>query len=139
MRYRGVTFSADSNLVPNRLALGCRSHLPGVVAMRKLLMAIATVLFMTGLVVATEVTVVKYDKDKKEVTVKEGDKENTYKFSDKVKISVTDKDGNATEGKFEDLEKRLSRTKGGKGGTKLDITTDKDTITEVKYKGGKKN
>jgi len=110
--------------------------------MRKLLMALATMLFMTGLVVATEVTVVKYDKDKKEVTVKDGDAEKTYKFSDKVKISVTDKDGNATEGKFEDLEKRLTRTaKGGKGkgGTKLDITTDKDTITEVKYRGGKKN
>ena len=43
-----------------------------------------------------------------------------------------------------DLRPRLKRKAGkggkgkGKGGAKLDITADKDTITEVKSRGGKK-
>ena len=122
--------------------------------MRKLIMAVATMLFMAGLVVATEVTVVKFDKDKKEVTVKEGDAEKTYKFTDKTKVYTTDKDGTKTDSTYEALEKRLSfvgktgddakgkgkgKGKGGFGATKLDITTDGDTITEVKMRGfGKK-
>jgi hypothetical protein len=106
--------------------------------MRKLFMAFAALLFMAGLVVATEVTVVKYDKDKKEVTVKDGDKESTYKITDKIKVSVTDKDGNATEGKLENLTKRLEGIDKAKN-KKLDITVKDGEITEVKYRGGKKN
>ncbi len=106
--------------------------------MRKLLTALALMLFMTGLVVAAEVTVLSYDPDKKELKVKEGDKETTYKISDKVKVSATDKDGNTTEGKFEDIEKRLKNIKpDSKFQMKMDVTTDKDTITEIKYKKGK--
>src|SRR5262245_1951816 len=112
--------------------------------MRKLLLSLATILFMTGLVIAAEVTVVKYDKDKKEVTVKDDkDKENTYKISEKVKVTTTDKDGNAKDGKAEDLYRRLEGGKGGKGGkggTKLDITVENDEITAVKMRGrGGKN
>jgi hypothetical protein len=116
--------------------------------MRKALMSFIIMAFMSGLVVATEVTVVKYDKDKKEVTVKEGDAEKTYKITDDTKVYVTDKDGNKTEGKVEDLTKRLEGGgKGGKGGggkggkartTKLDITVDSDKLTEVKMQGRKK-
>ena len=115
--------------------------------MRKLAISSLMVLFMAGLVCAVEVSVVKYDADKKEVTVKEGEKESTYKISDKVKVSlIIDKDGNTKDGTFEDLEKRLKFAgkagkggKGGKGGgrgNKMDITVDKDTITEVKIRGG---
>ncbi len=104
--------------------------------MRKLLSAVVALCLMAGLVVAAEVAVVKYDKDKKEVTVKEGDKEATYTVSDKTKVSIVDKDGKATEGKFEDLEKRLTSKFANK--MKIDITTEKDAITEVKLKGGKK-
>ena len=51
--------------------------------MRKLLLSLAALFFMAGLVVAAEVTLVKYDKDKKEVTVKDDkDKEHTYKITD---------------------------------------------------------
>ena len=109
--------------------------------MRKLLMSLALVLFMAGLVCAVEVTVVKYDADKKEVTVKEGDKENTYTISKDVKVTlVIDKDGNTKEGKFDDLEARLKRKggKGGKGGTKLDITVKDKEITEAKFRAGGK-
>jgi hypothetical protein len=122
--------------------------------MRKVLLAVSAMLFMAGLVVAAEVTVVKYDKDKKEVTVKDGDAEKTYKITDKTKVYTTDKDGNKTDSTVEALEKRLSfvgktgddakgkgkgKGKGGFGAGKLDITTDGDTITEVKMRAfGKK-
>ncbi|MFM8271324.1 MAG: hypothetical protein ACKODX_03225 [Gemmata sp.] len=102
--------------------------------MRKMLLALVALFAMAGLVVAVEVTVVKADKDKKEVTVKEGDAEKTYKYTDKTKFSTTDKDGKATEAKVEDFEKRVG---GKKGGAKIDIKTDKDTITEASWKAGK--
>ena len=105
--------------------------------MRKLLMAALCVVFMAGVVVAAEVTLVKFDAKTKEITVKEGEKEVTYKITDKTKFSTTTKDG-AKEGKYEDFEKRLSSDK-AVGKLKMDITTEKDTITEVKFKGGKKD
>jgi len=101
--------------------------------MRKLLLAVVCLMFITGLAVATDVVVVKLDG--KNLTVKEGDKEKTYKLTDKTKVTIVGKDGN-TEGKLETLEKRLGSDKGA--GTKLDITTSGDEITEVKMKGGKK-
>jgi hypothetical protein len=105
--------------------------------MRKLVMSLAAMLFMAGLVLAAEVTVVKYDSAKKEVTVKEGDKESTYKITDKTKVTITDKEGNTTEGKIEALTRRLENIDKSKN-KKLDITTKGDEITEVKMRGGKK-
>lgn len=105
--------------------------------MRKFLMALVAMFAMAGLVVAVEVTVVKFDKEKKEITVKEGDAEKTYKISDKAKFTTTDGKGeNAKEADYAAFEKRATG-KGGKGGVKLDITTEKDTITEAKWKAGK--
>ena len=95
--------------------------------MRKLMSAVVALFLMAGLVAAAEVMVVKYDKEKKAVTVKEGDKEATYTISDKTKITV-----GKDEKKLEDVEKRL-----GAKGTKIDITTEKDEITELKLKGKK--
>jgi uncharacterized membrane protein YgcG len=122
--------------------------------MRKLWASLAALFFMAGLMVAAEVTVVSYDKDKKEVKVKDDkDAEKTYKVGEFTKVKLTDKDGNVTDGKFEDLENRLEMIgkfggkgggkggKGGKGGggkgggiAKLDVTTDGDRITEVKMR-----
>ena len=106
--------------------------------MRKLLMAILCVVFMAGIVVAAEVTLVKFDKEKKEVTVKdEKDKEATYKITDKTKLSTAAKGGDK-EAKYEDIEKALSNEKAA-GKMKLEITVEKDTLTELKTKrGGKK-
>ncbi|MBY0456959.1 MAG: hypothetical protein K2V38_06460 [Gemmataceae bacterium] len=107
--------------------------------MRKMLLAFVALFAMAGLVIAVEVTVVKFDKDKKEVTVKEDDKEKTYKIGEKAKLSTTDKDGKATEVKYEDFEKRLSNLP-KKGALKIDIKTEKDEIVEATWKaGGKKN
>jgi len=105
--------------------------------MRKLLLSVAALFFMAGLVVAAEVTLVKYDKEKKEITVKDGDAEKTYKITDKTKFSTTDADGGSKDVTFEQAEKRISNEKAA-GKLKLDITTDGDTVKEVKYKGGKK-
>ena len=100
--------------------------------MRKMLLALFMVLFMAGLVVGVEVSIVSYDKDKKEIKVKEGDAEKTYKVDEKGKFSRVDKDGNAKDADFAAFEKRAS---GGKG--KLDITVKDGVITEAKWKGGK--
>jgi len=104
--------------------------------MRKLFLALAAMLFMTGLVAAAEMNVTKFDKEKKEVTVKDGDKETVYKVTEKVKVTIIDKDGKDTEGKYEYLEKRLGKI--GKNGLKMDLTVEKETITEAKFKAGKK-
>lgn len=105
--------------------------------MRKLLLALMCLFFMTGVVLAAEYTLVKYDKDKKELTVKDkDDKEVTLKLTDKTKFNVIDKDGNKTEGKLENVEKMLGNEKLA-GKAKFDITTEKDEITEMILKRGK--
>ena len=105
--------------------------------MRKLLLSLGCLFFMAGLVIAGEVTLVKFDKEKKEVTVKEDDKEKTYKISDKTKFSSTDKDGKATEMTYEDAVKGLGNPK-AEGKLKFDITVKDGEITEAKMKGKKK-
>jgi hypothetical protein len=106
--------------------------------MRKLMLSLAALFFMAGLVVAAEVTLVKYDAAKKEVTVKDKDgKEATYKLTDKTKVTTVDKDGNKKEGKLENVEKLLGNEKLA-GKAKLDITTEGGNITEITTKGGKK-
>ena len=105
--------------------------------MRKLLGAFLALVFFAGVVAAAEVTLVKFDKEKKELTVKDADgKEATYKITDKTKFSVVSKD-ETKEGKYEDFEKRLTSEK-SVGKMKMDLTTDKDTVTEFKVKAGKK-
>ena len=106
--------------------------------MRKLLMALTVLFVMAGLVVAAEVTLVSYDKEKKTLVVKDGDAEKTYKVTDKTKFTKTDGKGeNGKEAKIEDFEKASEK---GKGKAKLTVTTDKDTVTEITWKaGGKKD
>jgi hypothetical protein len=104
--------------------------------MRKLFLALMCVFGMTGLVLSAEVTLLKHDADKKEVTVKDGEKEVVYKYTDKTKVSFIDKDGNAKDGTLEAAIKTLSNEK-AIGKLKFEVTTDKDTITEMKLNGRK--
>jgi hypothetical protein len=105
--------------------------------MRKLLLSLGALLFMAGLVVAAEVTLVKFDKDKKELTVKDADgKEKTYKLTDKTKFSTPTKDGGTKDLNYEGAEKRLTNEK-AVGKMKMDITTSGKDVTEIKFKGGK--
>jgi hypothetical protein len=102
--------------------------------MRKLLLSLCCLLFMTGIVVAAEYTIVSYNKDTKTVTVKDKDgKEVTGKLTDKTKVTVIDKDGNKTEGKVENLEKGWSSDKAP--GRKVELTIVDGNITEVTTKG----
>jgi hypothetical protein len=103
--------------------------------MRKLLLSLACLLFMTGLVIASEVTLVKYEPDKKQVTVKEGDVEKTYKITDKTKVYVI-KEGKTEDSTYDAAVKILSNDK-AKGKLKFEITTDRDAITELKMKARK--
>ncbi len=104
--------------------------------MRKLFVALAAVCFMTGLVVAAEGTITKVDLEKKEIVVKEGDKENTYKFTDKVKVTLlVGKDAKEMEGKYEDFEKRLKGFKAdSKFGNKLVFEAKDGELTGVKIR-----
>jgi hypothetical protein len=104
--------------------------------MRKLVLGLTCLLFMSGVVLAAEVTLVSFDKDKKEITVKDGDKEATYKITDKTKISFVSKDGTAKEGTYEAVEKIMSSPKAA-GKAKFEIATDKGALTELKFKAPK--
>jgi hypothetical protein len=105
--------------------------------MRRLLLALCTMFLMAGLVVAVEVTVVSVDKDKKEITVKEGDAEKTYKIDPKGKFTTTDLKGeNSKEADFDAFVK-YAGSKGGKdkkSGRKIDVTVKDGTITEATWK-----
>ena len=96
--------------------------------MRKLLLAVFAVLMSAGLSLAAEVTFVSYDKDKKEVKVKEGKDEKVYKLTDKTVFKAGDKEMKKPEAGFTRLEKM-------KADAKFEITADKETATEVKFAG----
>jgi hypothetical protein len=96
--------------------------------MRKFVLSLICLACLAGITMAVEAVFVKYDGDKKELVVKEGDKENTYKVTDKTKVQIVDKDGNAKDAEIGVLKVAKS------GKTKIDITTDKDTVTEIKLK-----
>ena len=100
--------------------------------MQKLLMTLACMLLMAGLVVAAEVTLVKYDPEKKEVTVKEGDVEKTYKLTDKTKVFVI-RDGKAEDATVDTAIKVLGNDR-AKGKLKFELTPDKDVIAEMKLR-----
>jgi hypothetical protein len=106
--------------------------------MRKLLMALACLLFMAGLVVAGEVTLVKFDKETKNLTVKDGDNEKTYKVTNKTKFrSVDKKSGESKDLSYEDVLKGLSNPK-AEGKLKFDITVKDGEVVEAKMPGRKK-
>ena len=100
---------------------------------------LCTLLFGACLVVAADGTITKVNLDKKEVTIKEGDKETTYTISDKVKVTLlTGKKGEEkeSEGKWEDWKMRLEKfNPDSKRGNKLTFEAKDGKITEVKIRG----
>lgn len=107
--------------------------------MRKLLVALGCAVLVAGVVSADPVTLVKYNADKKVVTVKDKDgKELDLKITEKTKITRKDKDGNVKEVEFDAAVKMLSSEKLA-GKAKMDVTFANGTITEIKMGGGKKN
>lgn len=100
--------------------------------MRKLLLALLVMFFMSSLVVAVEL--VSYDKEKKELKWKDGDKEATGKVNDKTKFIITDKNGE--NGKDSDLKAFEGRAEKSKN-KNYDITAKDGVISEIKWKGKK--
>lgn len=100
--------------------------------MRKFVLSVVALAFTLGLAAAGEVGFVKYNAEKKELTVKEDGKEATYKLTDDTKVKRGDK-----EGKLENVLKYFGEK--AKEGDKFEIVVDKDkkAITEIKL-GGKK-
>jgi hypothetical protein len=93
--------------------------------MRKFVLAALTLLLTLGLTIAAQVTFVSFDAEKKELKVKEGDDEKTYKITDKTTFKTGDKDTPS--------EKGIARLGKMKAKSKFEVTTDKDTVTEVKF------
>lgn len=104
--------------------------------MRKFVLAGVALICSIGLTLAADVVFVSYDKDKKELTVKDGDKETTYKVGDKVKFKDGDKDMDSEKG-IERLEKTEKNEK-AKGKAKMTITVEDKELKEVKFPMRKK-
>lgn len=105
--------------------------------MRKLL-ASACLLGVFGLAHAGEVTLMKFDKEKKEVTVKEDEAEKTYTITEKTKFAAVDEDGTAKKLTYEDALKGLNSPK-SVGVLRFEITAKDGQLTEVKVKRRKAN
>lgn len=104
--------------------------------MRKLLLAPVCVLLMGGLAAAVEVTLVDFDKELKEVTVKEGGEQKVYKITDATKFYGVDPEGKAREMTYDDAVKGLGNEK-SKGALKFDVTAKGEELTEAKFKAKK--
>jgi hypothetical protein len=98
--------------------------------------------FLTlSLALAAEVTFVKFDKEKKELTVKDDkDVETVWTITDDTKFKGVDKDGKDVDVKAEKAMERLEKAKDAKKAPKFDVEVDKEkkTIKELKFKAGKK-
>ena len=101
--------------------------------MRHGLLSFAVLCVATGIAAAAEVTLVKYDTAKKELTVKDGQAEKTYKLSDNTKVTFQDREGNKKEGTLAAVEKVLGVPAAG-GKLKFDIKAEKDAVTALTLK-----
>ncbi len=105
--------------------------------MRKPLLALFCVFFFSGLAAAVEVTLLSFDKDQKEVTVKEGEAEKVYKITDKTKFFGVDPEGKAREMTYDDAVKGLGSEK-AKGALKFHITAKGDELVDAKFPARKR-
>lgn len=99
--------------------------------MRKFVLALFALAVSVGFTLAGEVKFVSYDKEKKELKVKDGDAEKTYKLGDKTAFKNGDKD-------VKDKSKAMERFEKMKTGVKFELTVDKEEVTEIKFAAAKK-
>jgi hypothetical protein len=105
--------------------------------MRKFVLAAVTLVCSVGLTLAADVVFVSYDKEKKELKVKDKeDKETTYKITDKVTFKTGEKDTPADKG-IARLE-RMEGNEKAKGKAKFKITAEGSELKEVQFPEGKK-
>ena len=99
--------------------------------MRKFVLSAVALCFSLGLTLAADVVFVKFDKEKKELTVKDGDAEKTYMVTDDTKFKRGDEEVPADKA-FGALEKAKE------GKTKLAVEVDGKKLKEVKMMAKKK-
>lgn len=111
--------------------------------MRKFALAGLALVLSVGLTVAAQVTFLSYDKEKKELKVKnESGDEKTYTVSSDTKFKVKGKDGDKdmpNEKGIEALEK-LNENEKAKGKAKMEVEVDGKKVKEITLSrmGGKK-
>lgn len=106
--------------------------------LRKFALATVALICSVGLTLAADVVFIKYDKEKKELTVKDkDDKETTYKIDDKVKFKVGEKDL-TNEKALTRLEKAETNSEKTKGKSKMKITVEGSELKEVQFPEQKK-
>ncbi len=104
--------------------------------MRKFALAGLALFLSVGLTLAAEVTFLSYDKEKKELKVKEGDDEKTYEVTADTKFKVKGKDGEK-EVENEKGVKMLEKLEEGgkaKGKYKMEVEVDGKKVKEIKTK-----
>jgi hypothetical protein len=104
--------------------------------MRKLLLALVCLLSMSGIAAAVEVTLVSFDKELKEITVKQGDEQRVYKITDTTKFFGVDPEGNSRAMTYDDAVKGLGNEK-AQGRLKFDITSRDEELVEAKFRAKK--
>jgi hypothetical protein len=106
--------------------------------MRKLLPALCCLALMAGAALAGEVTLLKFDREAKQITVKDGSAEKTYRLTDKTKfLAVDKKSGESITLTYDDAAKGLGNPK-AQGKLKFDLTAKGDEVLEAKFPGRKK-
>ncbi len=106
--------------------------------MRKLLPALCCLLGMAGAALAGDVTLLKFDREAKKITVTEGAAEKTYKLTTKTRFLAVDrKSGESIMLSFEDAAKGLGSPK-ARGKLKFHLTTNGDEVVEAKFPGRRK-
>ena len=105
--------------------------------MRKLLLVLICLLLMSGLAAAVEVTLVEFDQNQKEVTVKEGEEQKVYKITDATKFYGVDPEGKARAMTYDDAVKGLGN-ENSKGRLKFNVTVKGEEIIEAKFAAKKR-
>jgi hypothetical protein len=100
--------------------------------------AFAGLFLLTGWAIATEVTLIRFDKEAKRITVTDGVTEKSYKITEKTKFIAVDKKTGATKDiPYDKAVDGLTNPK-AQGVLKLDITAQDGELIEAKMPGRKK-
>lgn len=102
--------------------------------MKKIVLAMLIMFAAAGLTIAAVGVVVKVDEAKKEITIKEGDKEKTYKWTDDTVTKRKGKDGEVKETKVSEKTWKFL-----KADTKIDFEAKDDVIKSFSIVFTKKN
>ena len=105
--------------------------------MRKLLLVLIGLLLASGIAAAVEVTLVSFDADEKQVTVKEGEAQKVYRITDATKFYGVDPEGKAREMTYDDAVKGLGNPK-AENRLKFNVTVKDEEIVEAKFAAKKR-